>query len=274
MPNAPMTDSIFTRDGAAWLPTSAARGPWGDTLHGGAPASLICHAMEEAAGGRFPLARLTLDLFRPVPSAPLEVSVRTLRSGRRLHVQEATLSAAGVELVRATSVHGDEVPLPASIKPPACPLPSPEGLEETSLAGSIRANRGEDFGDQDGLHFRLRVRRIEGLGGTGVGVAWVHLPLELVPGVPLTPVTHLAACADFANGLGQRRLQLEDGSTVGFINSDISLHLLRAPSENLLGMASRNEAHAGGRGIISAECWQEDGLVARVTQTVLVMASG
>ncbi|HSG87802.1 MAG TPA: thioesterase family protein [Pseudomonadales bacterium] len=269
-----MPDSLFTRDGAAWLPTSAARGPWGEALHGGAPAALICHALEEAAGGRFPLARLTLDLFRPVPSAPLEVEVRTLRSGRRLLVQEATLSAAGVELVRATSVHGDEVPLPASLQPPPCPLPSPDGLEEVSLAGRIRARGGEDPAGQDGLHLRLRLHVIEGLDGSGVGAAWVHLPLDLAPGVPLTPVTHLAACSDFANGLGQRRLQLEDGHTVGFINSDISLHLLRAPSAKRVGMASRNETHAGGRGLISAECWEADGLVARVTQTVLVMAAG
>lgn len=269
-----MTDSIYTRDGAAWMPTSAARGPWGDTLHGGAPAALLAHAMEEAAGGRFPLARLTLDLFRPVPSAPLEVSVRTLRSGRRLLVQEAVLSAGDVECVRATAVHGDEMALPAgSVNPPACPLPDPEDLEESTLAGTIRAARGEQFAGQDGLHFRLRVRRIEGLGGTGLGVAWVHLPLDLAPGEPLTPTTHLAACSDFANGLGQRRLPV-DGGTVGFINSDISLHLLRVPDGKRIGMQARNEAHTGGRGLVSAECWQADGLVARVTQTALVMPAG
>ncbi|MDZ7824987.1 MAG: hypothetical protein U5R48_01860 [Gammaproteobacteria bacterium] len=43
-----MTDSIFTRDGSAWLPTSAARGPWGAALHGGAPAALLCHALEQS----------------------------------------------------------------------------------------------------------------------------------------------------------------------------------------------------------------------------------
>jgi acyl-CoA thioesterase len=268
-----MTDSIFTRDGAAWVPTSAARGPWGDTLHGGAPAALIAHAVEAGAEGRFPLARLTLDLFRPVPSAPLEIEVRPLRTGRRLLVQEAVLSANGKELVRATAVHAEDVALPASVTPPPCPLPDPEGIEEHSLAGSIRAARGEHFAGEDGLHFRLRVRRIDGLGGTGLGVAWLHLPLDLAPGVPLTPTTHLAACSDFANGLGQWRLTV-DGGTVGFINADISLHVLRVPDGNRIGMSARNDAHAGGRGLVSAECWQPDGLVARVTQSALVMPAG
>jgi hypothetical protein len=110
--------------------------------------------------------------------------------------------------------------------------------------------------------------------GGGASTAWVHLPLDLAPGVPLTPVTHLAACSDFANGLGQRRFATADGGSVGFINADISLHLMRVPSAKRIGMDARNESHAGGRGIVSAECWQEDGLVARVTQTVLVMARG
>lgn len=269
-----MTDSIYLRDGAAWVPTTAARGPWGESLHGGAPAALICHALEDAGAGRFPLARLTLDLFRPVPSAPLEVSVRTLRSGRRLLVQEAILTAGDVELVRATSVHADEVPLPAAVQPPPCPLPDPEGIEEYSLAESVGSRTGHALPGEDGLHHRLRIRRVAGMNGGGASTAWVHLPLDLAPGVPLTPVTHLAACSDFANGLGQRRFETEAGGVLGFINADISLHLMRAPSAKRIGMDARNESHAGGRGIVSAECWQEDGLVARVTQTVLVMARG
>lgn len=266
-----MSSSIFTRDGSAWVPTSAARGPWGVSLHGGAPAALLAHLLDALEAPPGPLARLTLDLFRPVPDAPLEVSVRPLRIGRRLAVQEAILSSGDRELVRAVAVHGDEMELPEPVAPPPCPLPPLDDVAETTLAGSVVAEGGRPLPGADGLHHRLLVRRGEGAPGSGAGSAWMHLPLDLAPGVALTPVAHLAACSDFANGLAQR-VQVSEGGGIGFINADISLHLLRPPAENRIGMIARNETHAAGRALVSAECWQADGLVARVVQTALVMA--
>jgi acyl-CoA thioesterase len=265
-----MSDSIFDRDGAAWVPTPAAAGPWSSALHGGAPAALLAHVLELGAGGRFPLARLTLDLFRPVPAAPLETQVRTLRAGRRLLVQEAILSAGDQELVRATAVHGDEQALPEHIAPPPCPLPDPEGLEEQSLTGSVSAQTGRVLPGRDGLHHRLRVRHRGGLHGAGRGEGWLHLPLSLAPGIPLTPMVHLAAVSDFTNALGQRRIDTDAGG-VGFINSDISLHVLRPPAGYWIGMTARNDASTRGRAIVSAECYAPDGLLARVLQTALVL---
>ena len=273
-------DSIFTRDGAAWVPTSAARGPWGASLHGGAPAALLAQQLDAVPDRPGPLARLTLDLFRPVPLAPLEVSVRALRIGRRLAVHEAVLSAEGRELVRAVAVHGDERPLPEPLPPPPCPLPPLDDLEaepELSLAAAFAAGgegvRSRPRAGDDGLHHRLRVRRGEGAPGSGRCSAWLRLPLDLAPGVPLTPVGHLAACADFANGLSQRIVPTEGGS-LGFINADISLHLLREPAPGAIAMVARNETHGAGRALVSAECGQADGLVARITQTALVMDRG
>lgn len=268
-----MTNTIFTRDGSAWLPTSAALGPWGASLHGGAPAALLCHVLEEAAGGRFALTRLTLDLFRPVPSAPLTVEVRALREGRRLCVHEATLLADGKPLVKATAMHAGDMAVSDVPTPAPCPLPAPADIEEHSLAEVLEAESGRTLPGKDGLHLRLRVRRVSGLAGEGVGGGWLHLPLDLAPGVPLTPTLELAALADFANGVSQRRLERPEGQ-IGFINADISLHLLRPLSAAPLGMTARNEFSAAGRGIVTAECWQEDGLVARVMHSVLAQPAG
>lgn len=263
-----MTDPIFTRDGSAWLPTSAAMGPWGDTLHGGAPAALLCHLLQQAAGEDFQLARLTLDLFRPVPASRLEVSVRSLRQGRRLCVHEAVLSSGNKELVRAVSLHTGSMAVSADPRPTPCPLPPADTLAESSLADVVRQQSGRELEDRDGLHLRLLVRRDSGLDGGGAGGGWLRLPLDLAPDLPLTPMVQLAALADFANGVSQRRLEEPEGR-IGFINADISLHVLRCPGPGAVGLISRNEHSADGRGIVSAECWQEDGLVARVTQSVL-----
>lgn len=268
-----MTDAIFERQGECWLPTSAALGPWGDTLHGGAPAALLCHVLDEAAGGRFPLARLTLDLFRPVPSAPLTIELQELRAGRRLCVHEATLTANGKPLVKATALHAAEAPLAESPEPEQCPLPDPATMEELSLAEVLEAQSGRSLPGKDGLHLRLRVKRATGLAGGGAGGGWLRLPLDLAPGVPLSPLAHLAALADFANGVSQRRLEQPEGR-IGFINADISLHVLRPPTTAAMGMVSLNEYTEQGRGLVTAECWQQSGLVARVLHTVLAQPAG
>ena len=270
-------DTIFTHDGEQWTPTSAAQGPWGTSLHGGAPAALLAHVLD-ARESRFPLARLTLDLFRPVPLAPLTVDVRDLRVGRRLAVREAVLASEGVELVRAVAVHGDQQPVTGAPAPQPSPVPFDDSVEEQTLGQA--ATEGTELGPPggDGLHHRLLVRRYGGIRGGGHGVAWLRLPLALAPGVPLTPVSHLAACADFANGISQRLVAQgasdggrAEGRPAGFINADISLHVLRPPATTAIGMISRNEVDAAGRALVSAECWQDDGLVARIVQTALVM---
>ena len=268
-----MSEVMFEREGSAWVPTAATRGPWGASLHGGAPAALLAHVLDAVADRPGPLARLTLDLFRPVPLAPLEVTVTPLRLGRRLAVHEAVLTADGRPLVRAVSVHGDEQPIEAAALPAdALPaMPSLEMGDEQSLVAAYAAPGYRRAPDEDGLHHRLRVRRGPGEAGSGRNAAWVHLPLDLAPGVPLSPIAHLGGCSDFANGLSQRLVQTPDAH-LGFINADISLHVLRAPATTRFAMFARNEAHAGGRAIVSAECYDEDGLLARITQTALVMA--
>ncbi|MCR9278744.1 MAG: thioesterase family protein [Pseudomonadaceae bacterium] len=262
-------DSIFERDGGYWLPTVAAMGPWGDSLHGGAPAALVCHCVETTNESDMPLARMTLDLFRPVPAKPLEVSVTELRRGRRLSVYQASVTHEGRELVRATALFAES---PAGVGVGAAQarsLPLPGDIEAISLAESARREAGRVLGSGDGLHNRLLVQSISGGHGSGEAHAWLELPLQLAPEIDLSPLAHLAACSDFANGIAQRISSLPNGSRVGYINADISLHILREPSHGKVGMTARNDAIADGRAIVSAQCWDAKGMLARISQTAL-----
>ena len=59
------TPPIFLRDGATYVPTVAAIGPWRpDALHGSAVAALIAHLLDRNDST---MARLTIDLVKPVP---------------------------------------------------------------------------------------------------------------------------------------------------------------------------------------------------------------
>jgi acyl-coenzyme A thioesterase PaaI-like protein len=267
-----LNDTIFTRDGAHWLPTEHAFGPWGETLHGGAPSALLAHVLETLMPEGMTPARCTFDLFRPVPRQPLTVEHRVLRAGRRIHVLELTVRAGGEACVHAVMSCNAHTPLGALANPAPCPLPAPDALPEFALAERLGARTPVSAAPMHGLHTRLRVRVVDGVVGEGAGRGWLHLPLDLAPGVPLSPFAHLAALADFSNGIAQRRLQVA-GGTVGFINADISLHVLRMPAPGSIGIVAQSNVDSAGRALVQAAFHDRSGLVAHVLQTSLASPS-
>ena len=70
--------SFYEADGAALVATPMTRGPWDNRFqHGGPPAALVAGAVERFAGD-YRVARLSIELLRPVPIAPVRVEVRSL----------------------------------------------------------------------------------------------------------------------------------------------------------------------------------------------------
>src|SRR6516165_10340228 len=114
-----MADAIFTPQGDLFLPSDLARGPWSpDAQHGGAPAALLARAVERFDGGAATfVARLTIELLRPVPIAPLEVRARFARPGKKVQIVEASLLAGDSEVARCSALRmrRDAVPLPADL---------------------------------------------------------------------------------------------------------------------------------------------------------------
>src|SRR5690606_4737369 len=113
--------------------------PWtADALHGGPPAGLLARAIEHYVDDpEMQLARLTVDLFRSVPSQPLSVQVESVRAGRRIHVVQASIFADGQEVTRA---HGallrrSDAPVGNLSYPPP---PGPDGLPVASGLGRPR----------------------------------------------------------------------------------------------------------------------------------------
>lgn len=79
-------DALFQLDGPRLVPTELARGPWSpDALHGGPTAAVVARAAEQhlASGGSgqvaWELARVTVELVRPVRPEPRLVTARTTR---------------------------------------------------------------------------------------------------------------------------------------------------------------------------------------------------
>ena len=97
-----MVGFLFQRDGAVVIPSELTVGPWSDDAqHGGPVSALLAGAIETVpsppgTGGPagMNVVRLTVELLRPVPVKPLEVTTEVIRPGRRVALVEATLTTA------------------------------------------------------------------------------------------------------------------------------------------------------------------------------------
>ena len=101
--------ALFLPDGQYLVPTERARGPWSPlALHGGPVAALAARAAEVHVGGdEMQLVRVTLELLRPVPLAPLRVSTVMVKPGRTAQLLDTVVEADGVEVAwsRALRIH-------------------------------------------------------------------------------------------------------------------------------------------------------------------------
>nr|WP_217352930.1 thioesterase family protein [Sphingomonas sp. ID1715] len=199
-----MTDHAFTRAGALIRATELAAGPWDARLqHGGAPSSLATWAAEQVpTSAPMRIARVTVDLMRPVPVADLALETTVLREGRKIQLVQVRLSNGDAEVARALvlKVRTVDQPLPASMLPPL-DAPAPEQVEATGVGlRSGARNFGANFD----------IRRIRGgFADHGPGQVWFHQHRPLIEGEPLSPAMRAVAVADFSNGISAR-LPFED----------------------------------------------------------------
>src|SRR6202162_4916143 len=99
-------NAIYRVDGDRVVTSPNAPGPWDPGMqHGSAPAALVVWAAE-AIPTAVPMriARVTIDLMRPVPVAPLTLETEVLREGRKIQLCAVRLRAGNVVVVSVTGL--------------------------------------------------------------------------------------------------------------------------------------------------------------------------
>jgi hypothetical protein len=262
-----LPDAVFRRDGGRFVPTRLAASAWGESvLHGGPPCGLLARGVELAAPEPgLHLARLTVDLFRAVPLAPLEVHTEAIRTGRRIVAMRASLVADGLEVARAHAMLLRPTPAPPAGELPADrddpPPPGPEGIETLTLS---RRPPSEPLpaGMPPGFHAFVEARWLSEPGDDRPG-AWFRMPWPLVEDEETTPVQRAAALSDFGNALAGgagRRPGMADGPpAVGMINTDVTLYMARPPRGEWLCLRLDQLATRDGLGLVAVEQFDADG---------------
>jgi Thioesterase-like superfamily len=267
-----MSDSIFLVDGEHVVPTEHARGPWDPrALHGGAPAALIASAFERLQpGAELRIARLGYEFLRPIPLAPLTLSTRIVRPGRRVQELAAELHADGQLIVRASGLRVQEVAAdvaaaataPRRANQPEQPaLPGPQEGQPVRFALS----------DSDEASFAataMEMRWLDDPKALGPARVWMRLRHPLLVGESLSSLTRLAATADFGNGIGAA-LPFADYL---FINADLTIHLHRPPRGEWIGVDARTLLHESGSGLAESVLHDVHGPVGRAFQSLVVQS--
>src|SRR5438552_1091533 len=92
--------AFYVQDQDLFLPQDWTRGPWDPKFqHAGPPAALLGRAIEQLdSGAEFSVARITIEVLRPIPLSPLQIQAMLRQAGRRVQLAEAVLSHDGIEL--------------------------------------------------------------------------------------------------------------------------------------------------------------------------------
>jgi hypothetical protein len=241
--------------------TAATAGPWSPkTQHAGPPSALLGRAFERFGGpSDLRVARVTVEIPRPVPVGDVRVEVRSVRSGARTELLAADLTSDGqpVMLARAWRVAPSPTDTPVlRTEPDPPPLPSPQ--PDHGMAGA----------HVDGYISAVEWRFLDGgsFDTPGPGAAWARPRIPLVDGETHTGLTRVLTLADACWAVA-----FELDRTRQFtINTDISIALHREPAGEWFCMRSATVASPAGSGLAVGQLSDRDGDCGRIMQTILV----
>lgn len=240
------------------------RGPWDAAMmHGGAPAALIAHAVEQLKpGSELAVVRLTIEFLGGVPVGEVSVEASLTKPGRRFQVVDATLRAGERPVCLARGVRLRVADVPGAQAAPD----GGAGAALPAVASGEPLPFFSDTGDETFYPHATEIRLAGGAVGTGAAAAWIRLRGELLPGVAPSPLARAVAAADFANGLSAV-LPIEQWL---FVNTELTVHLHRPPQGAWIGLDARTVSEASGIGLSSGVLHDARGPIGTCAETLFV----
>jgi acyl-Coa thioesterase superfamily protein/acyl-CoA thioesterase superfamily protein len=242
----------------SYLATDATSGPWDPRAqHGGPPSALAARALDRhEPADNMRLARVTVDILRPVPVGQITVRTRTLRPGKRVALLETVLEAGGQEVLHARGwrLSISDVPqvggagvapaIPAAGEPPRFP-----------------------GGHVSGYLSQIEWRFVAGnIAEPGPCRVWARPRLPLLPAEELSPMSRALLLSDSGSGVSM----VLDPREYLFINVDLTVVLQRDLIGEWLMLDAVSTMGGTGTGLSETSIWDTSGMAGLAMQTLLV----
>jgi len=261
----PSPNAAYARiDERTFHSTALTRGPWHpDHQHAGPPTAIVCGAVEKVAHahGLTHISRLTANLIRPVPINDLSVEIMTDYVGRNTGHFSAHLIVDNKEVGRFTALAQREarVKLPDSL--PGHPLPMMSILPDRASEAHF------PFGKSELSYANLVETRVAaGKMFKGPCAIWFRLRYPLLEDEEPSAYQRVAVAADSGNGISA----ILDYQEYSFVNSDLTINLLRRPVGEWICLDARTYADATGAGLAESALFDVKGFIGRSTQSLAI----
>ena len=276
----PLRDQpLFCRDGDLLVPGVLAKGPWYEgSLHGSAMLAAMARAAEQhPTTVERQVVRLTVDMMRAAPMAPLRVEAHTVRSGKSTEVVDITMSSGGEVYVRGSalrirtaSIAVDDVSADASadVSADASAEGSPAAPAVDEVVAPVFTHPSAE---SPAFHHAIDVRV-----DPSTGIVWFRLAVPIVDDEPHSSTVTIATIADWTyatprmirEALGH--VQPDEERTVFAINADTTINTHRPMSGAWVGLRTTSVTGGLGAGTSSAQIVDHLGLTGFASQSVLV----
>lgn len=255
-------DAGHSADGRElFRPNGSCRGPWdAEACHAGPPTGLLARAAERLLPDHR-LVRLTVEVTRPIPFAGFTIDAEITRAGRS--VATAALSIVDLDGRVVASAHTSHLAArPDDARIPTTTAPVTDLAAAQPGPFPLAATRHGLRAFMDGVEVCYPPGEDRSPGPTTI---WMRT-IPLIKGEEPSPFQRICPLADCGNALSR----LAEPDRMGFVNTDLTIHLHRQPVGDWLGSRAESAWNADGIGLSDALLFDAHGPVGRAMQTLLV----
>jgi hypothetical protein len=203
------------------------------------------------------IARFSCEILRPIPVGEISVAARLTRPGRSVEMLEASASAGGREVARATAWRV----LRTAADPVPSRQPAPGGRPDQYPSVSHPSSWG------DGYLSAIEWRPIRGgFRQPGPATVWGRMRYPLVPDEEPSPLERVLVIADSGNGVSWEL----DLRRWHFINPEVTVHLHREAEGEWICLDAQTTISRGGAGLATSVLSDVTGPVGAGAQSLLV----